>query len=79
MPHVDTKKLKEKAKESEHDPYDDEMFLDADGELSSEVSIDTGKPISRKKYSSKAKLHHHIIFKKNKAAEDTMSDYGKIV
>ncbi|KAK9892086.1 hypothetical protein WA026_018287 [Henosepilachna vigintioctopunctata] len=29
------------------DPTDDEMFLDADGELSSEVAIDTGNPIRR--------------------------------
>ncbi|CAH0551123.1 unnamed protein product [Brassicogethes aeneus] len=51
--------------------YDDEMYLDSDGELSSEVSIDTGLPINR------VKNTHHIIFKnKDTMEEDNMSDYA---
>lgn len=52
---------------------DDEMFLDQDGELSSEVAIDTGLPIRRNKT-----VHHHIIFKRKKEDVDgALSDYGK--
>ncbi|KAJ8928876.1 hypothetical protein NQ314_018497 [Rhamnusium bicolor] len=52
---------------------DDEMFLDQDGELSSEVAIDTGLPIKRSK-----RIQHHIIFKRKDAEEeDSLSDYGK--
>lgn len=50
--------------------YDDEMFLDADGELSSEVAIDTGLPINRNK------RVHHIVYKKKPVEDDSMSDYG---
>lgn len=50
---------------------DDEMFLDADGELSSEVAIDTGLPIKRK-----TQGHKHIVYKRNKNHDDLMSDYG---
>lgn len=58
--------------------YDDEMFLDDDGELSSEVAIDTGLPITRKGAKAKyAQGHHHIVYKRRKSEEDTMSDYGK--
>ncbi|XP_015837249.1 A disintegrin and metalloproteinase with thrombospondin motifs like isoform X3 [Tribolium castaneum] len=53
---------------------DDEMFLDADGELSSEVAIDTGLPIKRKK--QKIQGHRHIVYKRNGNHEDTMSDYA---
>lgn len=52
---------------------DDEMFLDVDGELSSEVAIDTGLPIKRKK---QIQGHRHIVYKRNGNQEDTMSDYG---
>ena len=55
---------------------DDEMFLDADGELSSEVAIDTGLPIKRKKQQIQG--HRHIVYKRNGNQEDTMSDYGKL-
>ncbi|XP_050506301.1 uncharacterized protein LOC114333699 isoform X3 [Diabrotica virgifera virgifera] len=51
---------------------DDEMFLDQDGELSSEVAIDTGLPIRRNK-----NIHHHIVYKRKEDEEqDTMSDYA---
>ncbi|XP_049826682.1 A disintegrin and metalloproteinase with thrombospondin motifs 16 isoform X2 [Aethina tumida] len=50
--------------------YDDEMFLDADGELSSEVAIDTGLPINRNK------RVHHIVYKKKPVEDDSMSDYA---
>ncbi|XP_063907937.1 A disintegrin and metalloproteinase with thrombospondin motifs like isoform X2 [Zophobas morio] len=53
---------------------DDEMFLDADGELSSEVAIDTGLPIKRKKQQIQG--HRHIVYKRNGNQEDTMSDYA---
>uniref|UniRef100_A0A6P7G4F2 Uncharacterized protein LOC114333699 n=1 Tax=Diabrotica virgifera virgifera TaxID=50390 RepID=A0A6P7G4F2_DIAVI len=53
---------------------DDEMFLDQDGELSSEVAIDTGLPIRRNK-----NIHHHIVYKRKEDEEqDTMSDYVKL-
>ncbi|RZC33117.1 venom metalloproteinase 3, partial [Asbolus verrucosus] len=52
---------------------DDEMFLDVDGELSSEVAIDTGLPIKRKKH---IQGHRHIVYKRNGNQEDTMSDYA---
>lgn len=51
--------------------YDDEMFLDSDGELSSEVSIDTGLPIRRKVHK-----HHHIVYKRKDKPDDTLSDYA---
>lgn len=52
---------------------DDEIFLDQDGELSSEVAIDTGLPIRRNKT-----VHHHIIFRSKKEDQDgLLSDYGK--
>lgn len=52
---------------------DDEMFLDQDGELSSEVAIDTGLPIRRNKTT-----HHHIIIKRIQEDDDgALSDYGK--
>lgn len=70
-----------------HEGSDDEMFLDADGELSSEVAIDTGLPIKRKgqddkedakKTTTTSQALKHIIYKRNKNQEDeTMSDYGK--
>lgn len=51
---------------------DDEMFLDQDGELSSEVAIDTGLPIRRNKT-----ILHHIIFRKKVEDDDgALSDYG---
>ncbi|XP_057663338.1 A disintegrin and metalloproteinase with thrombospondin motifs like isoform X1 [Diorhabda carinulata] len=51
---------------------DDEMFLDQDGELSSEIAIDTGLPIKRNK-----NIHHHIIYKKTQEEqENSMSDYA---
>lgn len=65
---IPTRLLKEKP--PIHD--DDEMFLDADGELSSEVAIDTGLPIKRKP----SQGHQHIVYKRNGNPEDTMSDYG---
>jgi hypothetical protein len=52
---------------------DDEMFLDVDGELSSEVAIDTGLPIKRKQ---QIQGHRHIVYKRNGNQEDTMSDYA---
>lgn len=57
---------------------DDEMFLDADGELGSEVAIDTGLPIKRKaaKGDQDVQSHKHIVFKRKPEAEDGMSDYG---
>lgn len=64
---------------------DDEMFLDADGELSSEVAIDTGLPIRRRnntkdKDEDKEEVvlqsQKHIVFKRKDPEEDTMSDYG---
>lgn len=52
---------------------DDEMFLDQDGELSSEVAIDTGLPIKRNK-----NVHPHIVYKlKNNEEPDRFSDFGK--
>ncbi|XP_044745503.1 A disintegrin and metalloproteinase with thrombospondin motifs 16 isoform X2 [Coccinella septempunctata] len=62
-----------KSEEVPYNPSDDEMFLDTDGELSAEVSIDTGVPIKRKK------IHklHHIVYKKKKDRQDeTFSDYA---
>lgn len=50
---------------------DDEMFLDQDGELSSEVAIDTGLPIRRNK-----NIHHHIIYRKKEQEDDIMGDYA---
>lgn len=50
------------------------MFLDSDGELSSEVSIETGLPIKRKKIHKQ----HHIVYKKKKGQhDDSFSDYGE--
>ncbi|XP_044263174.1 venom metalloproteinase 3 isoform X2 [Tribolium madens] len=65
-------RLLETKEKPTHD--DDEMFLDADGELSSEVAIDTGLPIKRKK--QKIQGHRHIVYKRNGNQEDTMSDYA---
>lgn len=51
---------------------DDEMFLDQDGDLTSEIAIDTGLPIRRNK-----SIHHHIIFRRSKEDENShLSDYG---
>lgn len=65
------------------DVSDDEMFLDADGELSSEVAIDTGLPIKRKTKAAAeeavvtAQTQKHIVFKRKNPQEDTLSDYGE--
>lgn len=62
------------------DASDDEMFLDADGELSSEVAIDTGLPIKRKNKTESvvtAQTQKHIVFKRKDPQDDTLSDYGK--
>lgn len=65
-----------------HEGSDDEMFLDADGELSSEVAIDTGLPIKRKQDEKEqvpvttTQGNKHIIFKRKNQEEETMSDYG---
>lgn len=59
---------------------DDEMFLDADGELSSEVAIDTGLPIKRKNKTQRvttAQTQKHIVFKRKDPQDDTFSDYGE--
>ncbi|XP_045468119.1 A disintegrin and metalloproteinase with thrombospondin motifs 16 isoform X2 [Harmonia axyridis] len=62
-----------RSEEIPYNPTDDEMFLDSDGELSSEVSIDTGVPIKRKKIHKQ----HHIVYKKKKAQQDdSFSDYA---
>lgn len=53
---------------------DDEMFLDSDGELNSEVAIDTGLPIKRK--TQVIQGQQHIVYKRTGNQEDTMSDYG---
>lgn len=55
-------------------PDDDEMFLDDDGELSSEVAIDTGLPIKRN--TEHIQSHQHIVYKRKNPQEDTLSDYG---
>lgn len=66
--------LSEKNKTNDVDgDHDDEMFLDADGELSSEVAIDTGLPIKR---DGATNVQHHIIYKRKQAEDDSMSDYG---
>lgn len=65
-----------------HEASDDEMFLDADGELSSEVAIDTGLPIKRKGQDgteAESRGHKHIIYKRKGQEEDTMSDYGEFM
>lgn len=65
------------------DASDDEMFLDADGELSSEVAIDTGLPIKRKNKTKSAEevvsaqTQKHIVFKRKDAHDDNFSDYGE--
>lgn len=63
-----------KNESTESDPInDDEMFLDQDGDLSSEIAIDTGLPIKRNEA-----IRHHIIYKRKKEDEDgAFSDYGK--
>ncbi|KAL3288178.1 hypothetical protein HHI36_002629 [Cryptolaemus montrouzieri] len=69
------KVLKSQGNRSEEipfDPSDDEMFLDSDGELSSEVAIDTGAPIKRKKIYKQ----HHIVYKKKDKHDDSLSDYA---
>lgn len=58
------------------------MFLDADGELSSEVAIDTGLPIKRKNKTEEeeevtSQTQKHIVFKRKNAQDDTLSDYGR--
>lgn len=63
------------------DGSDDEMFLDADGELSSEVAIDTGLPIKRKNKTKDAQevtsqTQKHIVFKRKDPQDDLLSDYG---
>lgn len=50
---------------------DDELFLDADGDLSAEVAIDTGLPIQRR-----PDEHHHIVYRRKPSEEDSMSDYA---
>ncbi|KAF5308591.1 hypothetical protein FQR65_LT06139, partial [Abscondita terminalis] len=57
----------------ENDRDDDEMFLDEDGELSSEVAIDTGLPIKR---NVQSQGHQHIVYKRKNVEEDTLSDYA---
>lgn len=65
-------KLHNKKEYNTSDLNDDEMFLDADGDLSSEVSIDTGLPIKRK-----SKGYQHIVYKRDREEEDEfLSDYG---
>lgn len=52
------------------------MFLDTDGELSAEVSIDTGLPIKRKMQNTP--MHQHIIYKKKRPVQDDeYGDYGE--
>lgn len=58
------------------DQDDDEMFLDADGELSAEVAIDTGLPIKRNVQNTQSQGHQHIVYKRKNAEDDTLSDYG---
>lgn len=66
------------------DGSDDEMFLDADGELSSEVAIDTGLPIRRKNKTKDAveeitsQTQKHIVFKRKDPQDDVLSDYGMV-
>lgn len=70
----------ETLEEDVRDASDDEMFLDADGELSSEVAIDTGLPIKRKGQDGEeveSRSHKHIVFKRKGNEDDSMSDYGK--
>lgn len=60
---------------------DDEMFLDVDGELSSEVAIDTGLPIKRKDKTKDgeevtSQTQKHIVFKRKDPQDDLLSDYG---
>ncbi|XP_030757055.1 A disintegrin and metalloproteinase with thrombospondin motifs 1 isoform X2 [Sitophilus oryzae] len=56
---------------------DDEVFLDDDGEMSSEVAIDTGLPIIRDDSNqTETTTHHHIVIKRKKNNGDTMSDYA---
>lgn len=65
------------------DGSDDEMFLDADGELSSEVAIDTGLPIKRKNKTKDVEVtsqtQKHIVFKRKDPQDDTLSDYGMVI
>ncbi|XP_017774534.1 PREDICTED: A disintegrin and metalloproteinase with thrombospondin motifs 1 isoform X2 [Nicrophorus vespilloides] len=69
-------------KSSTNNEYDDEMFLDADGELSGEVAIDTGRPLHRKSSTDDIvnleteQTAHHIVFKRRDGHEDTDSDYA---
>ncbi|GJQ78637.1 hypothetical protein Trydic_g11742 [Trypoxylus dichotomus] len=54
---------------------DDEMFLDAEGNLSDEVAIDTGFPL-RQKF-PKTPAHQHVVYKRKQAIqEDAYSDYA---
>ncbi|XP_050296767.1 A disintegrin and metalloproteinase with thrombospondin motifs 1 isoform X2 [Anthonomus grandis grandis] len=61
---------------------DDEVFLDEDGNLSGEISIDTGLPIRRLDGSidahdeEVASVHHHIVIKRKEEHGDNMSDYA---
>uniref|UniRef100_A0A1Y1MQZ3 Peptidase M12B domain-containing protein n=5 Tax=Photinus pyralis TaxID=7054 RepID=A0A1Y1MQZ3_PHOPY len=61
--------------QSERDD-DDEMFLDEDGELSSEVAIDTGLPIRRNTQNKQSQGHQHIVYRRKGPAEETLSDYA---
>ncbi|KAF5298699.1 hypothetical protein FQA39_LY11709 [Lamprigera yunnana] len=60
----------------ENDRDDDEMFLDEDGELSSEVAIDTGLPIKRNVQNKQSQGHQHIVYKRKGFEDDTLSDYA---
>ncbi|KAK4884880.1 hypothetical protein RN001_001151 [Aquatica leii] len=73
VPTTTTEKSATITTENERD--DDEMFLDEDGELSSEVAIDTGLPIKRNIQNKQSQGHQHIVYKR-KGLEDDTSDYA---
>lgn len=57
---------------------DDEMFLDAEENLSDEVAVNGGFPISQK--SPVTPTQQHIIYKrKQDVQEDPYSDYGEYI